>query len=94
MDSVGPGLSRDPDHFLDRQIALKRAQAFLALTPSDLIGFVGFEAMERELVLLCIDGDRVEAEFGRRAEHTNGDFAAIGDQKSRDFGHASSPHRH
>ena len=65
----------DPDHLVDGQIGLEGS-----LAAADLIGFVRLETVQRELVLLGIDRDRCNAQFGRRAEHPNGDFAAIGDE--------------
>ena len=75
MDRVDLGLLRDPDHLVDRQIGFEGS-----LAEADLIGLVRLEAVQRELVLLGIDRDRRNAQFGRGAEHADGDFAAIGDE--------------
>ena len=75
MNGVDLGLLRDADDVLDRKIGLERP-----LARADLIGFVGLEAMQRELVFLRIDRDRADAEFGRRAEHADRDLRPVGDQ--------------
>ena len=55
-----------------------------AFARADLIGLVGLEAVQGEAVFLRIDGDRAQAEFVRRAEDANGDFAAIGSEQFSD----------
>ena len=56
---------------LDRPLAL-----------ADLIGLVGLEAVQGELVLLGIDGDGRDAELGRGAEDADGDLGAVGDEQA------------
>jgi len=51
---------------------------------ADLVGFVGFEAVECEAVFVGVDGDGAEAQFVGGAEDANGDFAAVGGEKFAD----------
>jgi hypothetical protein len=83
VDRVGAGLLGHADHLVDRQVALQRAE-LAAFTAADLVGLVGLEAVQRELVLLGVDGDRVDAEFGCRPEHADGDFGAVGNKEATD----------
>ncbi len=53
-------------------------------TGADQVGFVGFEAMQAEAVLLGIDANGAEVEFIGGAENANGDFAAIRSQQPLD----------
>ena len=55
MDRVGLGLAGDAEHLGDRQIGLDRPQPL-----ADLVGLVGLEAVEGELVLLGEDRDRLQ----------------------------------
>ena len=85
MDGVDLGLLGDPDHLVDRQIGLERP-----LARADLIGLVRLEAVQRELVLLGIDRDGLDAELGRRAEDADRDLRAVGDEQAaegRSHGH-------
>ena len=77
MDRVGLGVARDPDHLVDREIGLERA-----LAPADPVGLVGLEPVQRELVLLRIDGDRRDAELGRGAEDPDRDLGPVGDEQA------------
>jgi len=43
----------------------------------DLIGFVGFEAVQAEAVLLRVDRHGAQPQLGRRAHNADGDLAAI-----------------
>ena len=56
----------------DIEIGLHRSFAL-----ADQVGFVGFEAVQREAVFLGIDGDGAQAQFIGGAENADGDFAAI-----------------
>ena len=47
---------------------------------ADLVGLVGLEAVQRELVLLGPDRDRLDAELVGGAEHADGDLGAVGDE--------------
>ena len=48
------------------------------LALADQVGLVGLEAVHAEAVLLRVDGDGAQAEFGGRAEDADGDLAAVG----------------
>ena len=56
-----------------------RADRALAL--ADQIRLVRLEAVDREPVLLRVDGHGAEAQFGGRAKDADGDFAAVGDEQ-------------
>ena len=75
MDGVGAGLDRDADHIVDVEVGGDRPLAL-----ADLVGLVGLEAMEGELVLLGEDGDGADAQLVRRAEDANGDLGTVGNQ--------------
>jgi hypothetical protein len=53
-------------------------------TVAEVIGFIGLEAMKRELVFLGIDGDRLNTEFSGRPEHPYRYLAAVGDEQPLD----------
>ena len=81
MDRVGAREFRDADHLVDRQIALDRAQVALQMVATaHLIALVGLEPVQRKLVLLGPDCDRLDAEFVGRAKDTDGDFGPVGDE--------------
>ncbi len=48
---------------------------------ADLIRFVGLEPMQREAILVGIDGDRSDSQFVGGTEDANRNFAAIGNQQ-------------
>ena len=79
MDRIGLRFAGDADDLGDRQIGLDRAE-----TLADLVGFVGLEAVEGELVLFGEDRDRAHAQFIGRAEDADGDFGSIGDENFLD----------
>ena len=92
MDGVGLGVLGDADHLFDGEVGLDRAKVLAeVLRLADLIGLVGLEAVERELVLLGIDRDRRDAEFGGRAENSDGDLGAVGDEQAAEgHGHTQA----
>ena len=47
------------------------------LPSPDQVGFVGLEAVQREPVLLGVDGDGAQAEFVGGPEDADRDFAAV-----------------
>ena len=60
----------------------------------DLVGLVGLEAVQRELVLLGLDRDGLDAELVGGAEHADGDLGAVGDEDLGDGqGGAPRPER-
>jgi len=69
----------DAQDVLDVEIGLDRS--FVA---PDQISLVRLGPVQRESVLLRIDGDRPDAELVRRPHHTDGDLAAIGHQETPD----------
>src|SRR5713101_5307465 len=77
MDSVNACLARDSQDVLDVEVRLDRA-----LVAPDKIGLVRLGSMQRESVLLRIDGDCPDPELARRPHHTNGDLATIGNQET------------
>jgi hypothetical protein len=75
--SRSPGGSRRPspasrcaDDVGDVEVGLER---LLAL--ADQVALVGLEAVQREAVLVGVDGDGPDAEFGGGAHHADGDLA-------------------
>ena len=76
MDRVGAGVARDADHLCDVEIGLHRVLAF-----ADQVAFVGLEAVQREAVLVGVDRDRLDRQLVGRADHADGDLAAVGDQE-------------
>ena len=83
VDRVGARLLGDADHLVDGQVALQRAE-LAAFAAADLVGLVGLEAVQGELVFLGVDGDRVDAEFGCGPEYADGDFGAVGNKEATD----------
>ena len=81
--------ARDADDLGDGEIGLDRAERLAVRRLADLVGLVGLEAVEGELVLLGEDRDRAEPQFVRRAEDTDGDFGPVGDENLGDR-HASA----
>ncbi len=75
MDRVRPARSGDPNYFRDREIRLDRPQPL-----ADVIRLVRLEAVQPQLVLLGIDGDRGLAEFVGRAADADGDLAPVRDE--------------
>jgi len=60
---------------VDVEIGLDRLPA-----GADQVGFVGLESVQREAVLVGIDGHRADAHFGGGAHDADGDFGAVGDE--------------
>ena len=69
---VDPFFLGQGDDAVDVQIGFHRPLAL-----ADLVGFVGFEAVQAQPVFFGIDGDGAQAELGRRAHDADGDFTAI-----------------
>ena len=76
MNRVNVVLFRDRDDAGDVEIRLDGPFA-----TADLVGFVGFEAVQREAIFLGVNRDGAQAEFGGGAEDTNRDLAAIGGEQ-------------
>ena len=86
MDRVGAAFLGDADDLVDGQIRRDRPQPL-----ADLVGFIGLEPVQAELVFLGIDRNRALAELVRRAHDTDRDLAPVGDQDLLEFGHEHSP---
>ena len=81
-----PERSRDAEDFGDREIGLDRAERLLEMrTAADLVGLVGLEAVQRELVLLGEDPDGLDPKLVRRAKNPDGDLRAVRDENLPDF---------
>jgi hypothetical protein len=72
MDRVDALLFRECDDPIDIEIRLYGTEPI-----ADLIGFIGFEAMQTEAVLFRIDGNRAQAQFGGGAHDADGNFTAV-----------------
>ena len=79
VDAVGLGERHDP---LDVEVRANR----LARLARE-VGLVRLEAVERETVFMGVDSDGANAQFVRRPEDADGDFAAIGDEEFGDRPH-------
>jgi len=85
VDRVGLGLAGDPQHLGDREIGFDRAEAL-----ADLVGLVGLEAVEGELVFLREDRDGLQSQLIGRAEDADRDLRAVCDENLADC-HAPCP---
>jgi hypothetical protein len=88
MNGLRLGIESDADNVLDVEISLHRSLAF-----TDEIAFVRLEPVQRETVLVRIDGNGADAEFGRRTKHPDGDLPAIGHQQCLESLHLSEHER-
>ena len=75
MDGIDLGPYGDADNVFDVQVGLNRSFA-----GTNLITLVCLGDVKCKAVLVRKDGNCANAKFIRRAQHTNGDFTAIGDQ--------------
>ncbi len=85
VDRIRPGQLGHPDDLGDRQVRRDRPQPF-----AHLVGLVRLEAVQAQLVLLGIDGDRLLAQLVGRAHDADGDLAAVGDQDLLELGQGAS----
>jgi hypothetical protein len=86
MHRIGARTLGDAKDFGNGEIGLDRAERAIEMRPpADLIGLVGLEAMQRELVLLGEQPDGLHSEFVRGAKDPDGDFRAVRDQNFADF---------
>ena len=76
MDRIHARFDRDANDVVRIEIGLHRRLAL-----ADEIRLVHLEAMQREAILLRVDRDTFYFEFRCRAHHTDGDFAAVGNQE-------------
>ena len=79
VDTEGLGERHDP---LDVEVRANRLARL-----AHQVGLVRLEAVEREAIFMGIDGDGANAQFVRRPEDADGDFAAIGDEEFGDRPH-------
>ena len=85
MDCIGARKLGDANDLVDRQVALDRPEVAGKMRAApDLVAFVGLEAMERELVLLCPYRDRFQTQSIGRAEDADGNFGTVGDKDLTD----------
>jgi len=81
MDRIRARKPGDADHFVDRKIAFDRPELTRKMrTATDLVAFVRLEAVQRKLVLLGPDRDRLQPEFVGGAEDANGNFGSVGNE--------------
>ena len=81
MNGVRTRQFRHAEDFIDGEVGLDRPQLFVQMgAPADLVGFVRLEPVQRQLVFLRPDSDRLDAEFIGCTEHPDGDFRAVGDE--------------
>ena len=81
VDRVRRVVARHADRLVDAEIGLDRAHA-----APHRIGLVRLEAVQREAVLLGVDGDRPDAELDGSAQRADGDLAPVGDQDAAEIG--------
>src|SRR5690606_41463781 len=75
VNRIHLGRLSDPDDVRDIQIGIDRR-----FTGTDEIAFVRLHPVQRETILLRIDGDRANAELSRRSHNADRNLAAVGDQ--------------
>ena len=93
MDGIGARRLCDANYFLDRQVALDRPHVLVEMRSApDLIALIRLEAVQRILVLLGPDGDRLQSQLIGGAEDADGNFGAVGDEDLGD-GHKHAPER-
>ena len=85
VDGIGSGFLGDADHFFNGKIAFERSE-LLAVAAPDLIGLVGLEAVQRQLVFFGVDRDGCDPEFGRGAKNSDRNFRPVGNEKATDHG--------
>src|SRR5262249_33041790 len=78
-DSIDCVLLAQSDDAGDIQVSPDRLTAL-----ADKIGFVGLETVQGESVLVRVNRDGPDTQLMRRAEHPDGDLAAIRDKQSLD----------
>jgi hypothetical protein len=84
MDRVGAALAGDADDVGEVEIGRDRS-----LARAHLIGLVGLEAVEAELVLLGENRHGALAELIGGAQDPDGDLAPVGDEDFLELGHGA-----
>ena len=82
MNGIDLPILRQRDQCVDIEIRADRLAGM-----ADEIGLVGLQPVQGEPVLVGIDGDGPNAQLVPRPEDPDGDFTAIGDEKSSDAPH-------
>ena len=72
MNEIDLLVTRQRDNAIHVQVRLHRPETF-----PDLVGFVGFEAVQAEPVFLGIHGDRTQTQFGGRPHDADRDLTPI-----------------
>ena len=80
MDGLRAGVAAGLHDFVDQQIGLRRGRR------AQMHRLVGHLDMERVLVGVGIDGDRLDAHLAGRLDDAAGDFTAIGNQDFLEHG--------
>ncbi len=85
VDRIGARNLGDADNLIDRKIAFNRTKISIQMrTATDLITFIGFEAMQGKFVFLSPYGHRFEPQLIGGAEYADCDFRSVGDQNFPD----------
>ena len=84
MDGIDAQLVADGNNFIAPQVAVLRGRGPHAHC------LVGVAHVRGQAVGLGVDGDRGQAHFAGRAQHAQGDFAAVGDQELGNLLHGKS----
>ncbi len=84
VDGVCTGKFGDANDFINRKIALDRAQIAFEMRPAaDLIALVCLETVKRQLVFFRPDRHGLDAEFVCSAENADCDFRTVCDENFR-----------
>ena len=85
MHGIGAGALGDAQDFGDGEVCLDRPERPLEMrAAADLVGLVGLEAMQRELVLLREQPDGPDAKLVCSAKNPDGDLRAVRDENFAD----------
>ena len=80
VDRIGPNLLRRLDDSIDAQVGVPRRGR------TEAARLVGEPHVQRVAVRVGVDRDDLDIELSRRAQHTQGDLAPIGDQQPAEHG--------
>ena len=87
MNGIDTGLDGDPENLVDFEIGPDRLQPV-----ADAVAFIGLEPVQREAVLVRVDRDRADAEFGGGAKDADRDLAPVRDQQLANLAPSSFVH--
>ena len=82
MNGISARFQRNSDDIVAVQVSLNRGFAL-----ADQKRFIHLEAVQGKAILLRIDRDACDFEFGGGAHDPDGDFATIGHQQTFYFAH-------